>query len=145
MTKAKPGSNRSPRPIDAHVGSRVRVRRGLMSMSQTDLGEALGISFQQIQKYEKGMNRIGASRLQQIADVLQVPVAWFFEGQREVDEETRVRPADLVLTSFMADRFAPRLMRVFPGLRLEVKKVLLDLMETVKDADARAKRGRGRA
>jgi transcriptional regulator with XRE-family HTH domain len=72
-------SKKSPNPIDIHVGSRVRLRRMMLSMSQEKLGEHLGITFQQIQKYEKGTNRIGASRLQAIARVLNVPVAFFFE------------------------------------------------------------------
>lgn len=72
-------SKKQPNPIDIHVGSRVRLRRMMLSMSQEKLGEQLGITFQQIQKYEKGTNRIGASRLQHIARVLQVPVAFFFE------------------------------------------------------------------
>lgn len=71
---------KSPNPIDKHVGSRVRMRRMMLSMSQEKLGEAIGLTFQQIQKYEKGTNRIGSSRLQQIADVLQVTVSFFFEG-----------------------------------------------------------------
>ena len=69
-----------PNPIDKHVGSRVRMRRMMLSMSQEKLGDALGLTFQQVQKYEKGTNRIGASRLQQIAHILQVPVSFFFEG-----------------------------------------------------------------
>jgi DNA-binding XRE family transcriptional regulator len=64
-------------PIDKHVGSQVRMRRMMLSMSQTKLGNALDLTFQQVQKYEKGTNRIGASRLQQISDILQVPVAFF--------------------------------------------------------------------
>ncbi|TCT06246.1 helix-turn-helix domain-containing protein [Aquabacter spiritensis] len=71
---------KAPNPIDKHVGSRVRMRRMMVGMSQEKLGESLGITFQQIQKYEKGTNRIGASRLQQISVVLAVPVAFFFEG-----------------------------------------------------------------
>ena len=71
---------KAPNPIDKHVGSRVRMRRMMIGMSQEKLGEKLGITFQQIQKYEKGTNRIGASRLQQIATVLSVPVSFFFEG-----------------------------------------------------------------
>ena len=70
---------KKPNPIDTHVGSRVRLRRTMMSMSQEKLGDALGITFQQIQKYEKGTNRIGASRMQQIAETLKVPVSFFFE------------------------------------------------------------------
>jgi transcriptional regulator with XRE-family HTH domain len=68
-----------PDPIDIHVGSRVRLRRTMQGMSQEKLGDSLGITFQQIQKYEKGANRIGASRLQNIAVVLNTPVAFFFE------------------------------------------------------------------
>ena len=71
---------KKPNPIDIHVGSRVRLRRMMTNMSQEKLGEHLGITFQQIQKYEKGTNRIGASRLQSISSVLQVPVSFFFDG-----------------------------------------------------------------
>jgi transcriptional regulator with XRE-family HTH domain len=67
-------------PTDKHVGTRVRMRRLMLAMSQTDLGDALGLTFQQVQKYEKGSNRISASRLQQISQILQVPVPFFFEG-----------------------------------------------------------------
>ena len=71
---------KAPNPIDQHVGSRVRMRRLMLAMSQEKLGDALGLTFQQVQKYEKGTNRIGASRLEQISHILQVPVAFFFEG-----------------------------------------------------------------
>jgi transcriptional regulator with XRE-family HTH domain len=73
-------AKKAPNPIDKHVGSRVRMRRMMLGMSQEKLGDALGLTFQQVQKYEKGTNRIGASRLQQISHILQVPVAFFFEG-----------------------------------------------------------------
>jgi transcriptional regulator with XRE-family HTH domain len=69
-----------PNPIDKHVGSRVRMRRMMLSMSQQKLADGLGLTFQQVQKYERGANRIGASRLQQISHLLQVPIAFFFEG-----------------------------------------------------------------
>jgi len=69
-----------PNPIDKHVGSRVRMKRILLGMSQEKLGDALGLTFQQVQKYEKGTNRIGASRLQDIAKTLQVPPSFFFDG-----------------------------------------------------------------
>jgi transcriptional regulator with XRE-family HTH domain len=72
-------NKKKPNPIDIHVGSRVRLRRTMLGMSQEKLGEALGITFQQIQKYEKGTNRVGASRLQNISTVLNVPVSFFFE------------------------------------------------------------------
>ncbi len=80
-------TKKAPNPIDKHVGSRVRMRRMMVGMSQEKLGESLGITFQQIQKYEKGTNRIGASRLQQISIVLGVPVAFFFEGAPTVGPE----------------------------------------------------------
>ena len=73
-------AKKAPNPTDKHVGSRVRMRRIMLNMSQEKLGDALGLTFQQVQKYEKGTNRIGASRLQQIAQILQVPVSFFFEG-----------------------------------------------------------------
>lgn len=68
-----------PSPIDVHVGTRVRLRRTLMGMSQEKLGEALGLTFQQVQKYERGVNRIGASRLFDLARVLDVPIGFFFD------------------------------------------------------------------
>lgn len=73
-------ARKPPNTVDIHVGSRVRLRRMLVGMSQEKLGESLGLTFQQVQKYEKGSNRIGASRLYQIAQVLGVPVQYFFEN-----------------------------------------------------------------
>ncbi len=91
--KAKPGrkAKRSiakdgPSPIDVHVGSRVRLRRTLLGMSQEKLGEAIGLTFQQVQKYERGMNRISASKLWKLSNVLDVPVSYFFDDL-EVDED----------------------------------------------------------
>jgi len=72
-------NKKQPNPIDIHVGGRIRLRRTMMGMSQEKLGEQLGITFQQVQKYEKGTNRVGASRLQNIAAILGVPVSFFFE------------------------------------------------------------------
>ena len=73
-------SGKKPHPVDIHVGSRVRMRRMLVGMSQEKLGERLGLTFQQVQKYEKGTNRIGASRLFEISRILDVPVSFFYEG-----------------------------------------------------------------
>lgn len=70
---------KKPNAIDVHVGSRIRMQRALKGMSQTTLAEGLGITFQQVQKYEKRTNRVGSSRLQAIANILGVPIAWFFE------------------------------------------------------------------
>src|SRR5262249_12215478 len=74
------GRKGGPNPTDQHVGSRVRMRRLMLAMSQQKLGAALGLSFQQVQKYERGATRIGASRLQKLSHILQVPVSFFFEG-----------------------------------------------------------------
>jgi transcriptional regulator with XRE-family HTH domain len=79
-------NKKKPNPIDIHVGSRVRLRRNMLGMSQEKLGEMLGITFQQIQKYEKGTNRVGASRLQAISTVMNVPVSYFFEDAPGQDE-----------------------------------------------------------
>ena len=80
----------SPDPVDIHVGARVRLRRTLLGMSQEKLGKALGLTFQQVQKYERGANRIGSSRLFQLSKILDVPVSFFFD---EMAPET-TRKAD---------------------------------------------------
>lgn len=72
-------SVRAPNPVDVHVGTRVRLRRTLLGMTQTGLGDAIGLTFQQVQKYERGVNRIGSSRLYDLARVLDVPVNFFFD------------------------------------------------------------------
>ncbi len=89
-----PKSHRSFKDVevDAHVGGRVRIRRTLLGMNQTQLGEALGVSFQQVQKYEKGANRISASRLYQTSRVLDVPVSYFFEDLPESGEAAQRLP-----------------------------------------------------
>ena len=71
---------RSPNPVDVHVGARVRLRRKILKMSQEKLGEQLGVTFQQVQKYERGANRVGASRLWKLSEVLDVPVGFFYDG-----------------------------------------------------------------
>lgn len=78
-------NKKKPNPTDIYVGSRIRLRRTMLGMSQESLGEQLGITFQQIQKYEKGTNRVGASRLQAISSILNVPVSFFFEDQPNQD------------------------------------------------------------
>jgi transcriptional regulator with XRE-family HTH domain len=78
-----------PNVIDKHVGSRVRMRRKMLGMSQEKLGDGLGLTFQQVQKYEKGTNRIGASRLQHISHILQVPVPFFFEDAPHLSGELK--------------------------------------------------------
>ena len=79
LVARKPKTRGGPNPVDIHVGSRVRLRRTLLGMSQEKLGDAVDLTFQQIQKYERGSNRIGSSRLFQFSNVLQVPVSFFFD------------------------------------------------------------------
>lgn len=88
MKPAKLHSSSNPDPVDIHVGGRVRLRRTLLSMSQEKLASALGITFQQVQKYENGTNRVGASRLFHIAKVLKVPVSFFFEGYNNMSDDS---------------------------------------------------------
>ena len=98
-------AKKAPNPIDKHVGSRVRMRRMMLAMSQEKLGDALGLTFQQVQKYEKGTNRIGASRLQQISHILQVPVAFFFEGAPNLQGQDGPRtdaPSPAYVSDFLA-------------------------------------------
>ncbi|MCA1490740.1 helix-turn-helix transcriptional regulator [Ensifer sp. NBAIM29] len=78
---------KTPHAIDVHVGSRIRLQRVLMGMSQSALAEGLGVTFQQVQKYEKGTNRVGSSRLQAIANILGVPIAFFFQQGPDVSAQ----------------------------------------------------------
>src|SRR6185295_1558053 len=102
--------SRRPNPIDVHVGSRVRFRRMLLGMSQERLGEKLGLTFQQIQKYEKGINRIGASRLFDLAQVLGVPVQFFYEEAPAAEAKQLIadgfaeRSADNSIVEFLRSR-----------------------------------------
>ncbi|MDN2566170.1 helix-turn-helix domain-containing protein [Aquibium sp. A9E412] len=96
-------NKKRPNPIDAHVGARIRLRRNMLGMSQEKLGEGLGITFQQIQKYEKGTNRVGASRLQAIASLLSTPVSFFFEGAPGHDGEEVTGMAEDSPTAYVVD------------------------------------------
>lgn len=117
---------KTPNPVDVHVGSRVRARRMMIGMSQEALGEKLDLSFQQVQKYEKGTNRIGSSRLWHIANILQVPVESFFEGLEYNGGETPIsEPVDahtLVLASKIR-KFTPRAEKLLLGLVGEIEGV----------------------
>ena len=107
---------KAPNPTDQHVGSRVRMRRKMLAMSQTKLGDALGLTFQQVQKYERGTNRIGASRLEQNSHVLQVPVAFFFEGAPDASVPRRPQGSALSIAQindFVSDSNGLRLIGAF--------------------------------
>lgn len=124
--------------IDVHIGGRVKLRRMMIGMSQEQLGEALGLTFQQVQKYEKGLNRIGAGRLYRIAQILDVPVSSFFEGLPETGEEggdeELSRMAELM--SFLGTLEGYQLSTAFS--RIEdgaTRRRIVDLVRTLAAAD----------
>jgi transcriptional regulator with XRE-family HTH domain len=124
-----------PNPIDRHVGSRVRMRRMLAGVSQEKLGEALGLTFQQVQKYEKGSNRISASRLQQIAKMLDVPVAFFFEGAPTGDMPTggfSDAASSAYVPDFMGSSEGVQLTKAFARIKDgKVRRRIIDLVEAL--------------
>ncbi|MEM1265466.1 MAG: helix-turn-helix transcriptional regulator [Pseudomonadota bacterium] len=118
-------------PVDVHVGKRIRHRRWMLGMTQQQLGEAVGIKFQQIQKYETGMNRVSASRLWDIARVLDVPVSFFFEGldaEYEADAVAAQPAGDL-----LADKEALELVRSYYAIPEEQRRKLFDLARVLSD------------
>ncbi|MBA8851630.1 transcriptional regulator with XRE-family HTH domain [Ochrobactrum intermedium] len=132
-------NKKKPNPIDVHVGSRIRLRRNMLGFSQEKLGENLGITFQQIQKYEKGTNRVGASRLQAISAILNVPVSFFFEdapgssnqaGFAEDNEATYV-------VDFLNSNEGVQLTRAFTKISdPKVRRKIIDLVKSLAaDAD----------
>lgn len=118
-------------PVDVHVGKRVRHRRWLIGMTQQQLAEKVGIKFQQIQKYETGANRISASRLWDIADALDVPVSFFFEGLEDetaASEDAGKMPADL-----LGDKEALDLVRSYYAIPENQRKRLFELARVLSD------------
>ena len=128
---------KTPNPIDVHVGSRIRLRRNMISMSQEKLGEALGITFQQIQKYEKGTNRVGASRLQQISKVLGVPVAFFFEdapGESPEGAGMSEASSTSYVVDFLSSSEGLQLNRAFTRISdPKVRRKIIELVRTLAD------------
>ena len=120
-----------PNPVDVHVGGRVRMRRMLVGMSQEKLGEALGLTFQQVQKYEKGANRIGASRLYQIGSVLGVPIEYFFDGL-EQDSHVGAAFSGGLQTEFLSTAEGIQLNSAFFAISdPQLRKRILDLLKTL--------------
>jgi transcriptional regulator with XRE-family HTH domain len=115
-------------PVDAHVGKRIRHRRWMIGMTQQQLADKVGIKFQQIQKYETGMNRVSASRLWDIADTLGVNIAFFFEGLAEGDIP-KTAGADM-----MADKEALELVRSYYAIPEAQRRRLFDLARVLSDA-----------
>jgi len=122
-------------PVDKYVGKRVRQRRWMVGFSQQQLGEAVGIKFQQIQKYETGMNRISASRLWDIAETLGVPVTFFFDGYDEVSIETSAAEAKASgRGDLLADKEALELVRSYYAIPENQRRKLFDLARVLSDA-----------
>jgi transcriptional regulator with XRE-family HTH domain len=124
---------KTPKPVDMHVGSRVRMRRLMLRISQEELADALDLSFQQVQKYEKGMNRIGASRLEHISRFLQVPVAFFFEGASGASATSKEDARSLVLMDdFVSSPEGLRLVQSFTQIEdADVRRRIVDLVQAI--------------
>ena len=137
-------AKKAPNPIDKHVGSRVRMRRMMLSMSQEKLGDALGLTFQQVQKYEKGTNRIGASRLQQIAQILQVPVSFFFDGAPHLPGVARhdgmaEAPSPAYVSDFLATSDGLALTKAFMRITdSKLRRRIVDLVEQIATSEKRS-------
>ena len=137
-----------PSPIDVHVGSRIRLRRTLMGMSQERLGESLGLTFQQVQKYERGVNRVGASRLFDLSRVLDVPISFFFDDMPESLASTYGGPMNRRSTGFSEtpDSFADDALNRRETLELvrayyritepAVRKRVFDLIKSMGPSEA---------
>jgi transcriptional regulator with XRE-family HTH domain len=135
--------SRRPNPIDVHVGGRVRFRRMLLGMSQEKLGEKLGLTFQQIQKYEKGINRIGASRLFDLAQVLGVSVQFFYEEAPASADGSRVltagfgeKPAEGSIVEFLRSRDGLELNKAFVRISdVKARRAIVDLVRSLANDD----------
>ena len=120
-------------PVDVHVGKRVRHRRWMVGMTQQQLGDIVGIKFQQIQKYETGMNRISASRLWDIAQALGVSISFFFEGFDEEEKVAEAAVADVQRGDLLADKEALELVRSYYAIPEAQRRRLFDLARVLSD------------
>ena len=129
-------NKKKPNPIDVHVGSRIRLRRNMLGLSQEKLGESLGITFQQIQKYEKGTNRVGAIRLQAISSILTVPVSFFFEDAPGSSATTPAGFAEdneaTYVVDFLNSNEGVQLTRAFTKISdPKVRRKIIDLVKSL--------------
>ncbi len=132
MSEGAAQSGKRPNPTDVYVGSRVRMRRKMLGLSQEKLGEKLGITFQQIQKYEKGTNRVGASRLQAMATALEVPVAYFFPDAVAGGAEGMQEEGAAFMMDFLSTTEGLELSRAFVRIRdAKVRRKILELVRAL--------------
>ena len=123
---------KTPNPVDRHTGSRVRMRRLMLGMSQTKLAEKIGLTFQQVQKYEKGTNRMGSSRLQQMANILKVPVTFFFEGAPGQLRLDGTAPSPAYVSDFLATTDGLTLTEAFMRIKdAELRRAIVHLVEDI--------------
>ena len=115
--------NRNPKTVDLHVGARIRLRRRQLHMSQSDLSAALGLTFQQVQKYERGTNRVSASKLYDVAMTLGVGVSWFFEGLDETADPKA--PPEHSFHALVGCSYGPELAELFPELDAEARSAVI--------------------
>ncbi len=121
-----------PNPTDRYVGSRVRMRRMMLGMSQGKLADALDLTFQQVQKYEKGANRIGASRLHHLASILQVPVAFFFEGGPDQSKTNDDDSSLTCVSEFLATSDGLALTKAFMQIKdLKLRRSIVDAVNEI--------------
>lgn len=123
-------------PVDVHVGKRIRHRRWMVGRTQQQLAETVGIKFQQIQKYETGMNRVSASRLWDIGEALDVPVSYFFEGMGHEEEAAATVTGEALPGDLLADREALELVRSYYAIPENQRRRLFDLARVLSDAAA---------
>jgi transcriptional regulator with XRE-family HTH domain len=125
-------SKKQPDPVDKHVGARLRMRRLMLHMSQTKLADAIGLTFQQVQKYEKGVNRMGSSRLQQVANILQVPVTFFFEGAPGQAKGDGKGPSAAYVSEFLATSDGLALIRAFTRIKsVKLRRNIVNVVEEI--------------
>ncbi len=121
----------TPHPVDVHVGARIRLRRKMRGASQAQLGEALGLTFQQLQKYERGTNRISASRLHDLSVYLETPVAWFFEGLARPEADDESARLLVQLEAMLATPDGADLVAVLPRLPSRQRRQVLALVHSL--------------
>ena len=125
-----------PHPVDKHVGMRLRLRRLELKLSQKQLGEALDLSFQQVQKYEKGNNRISASKLFEIAGILEVPTVYFFEGLSHESGLSEESDANLDSLSLTETREGLRIVKAFSKVKdPKIRRTIIHLVEKIADSE----------
>jgi len=137
MAKASMNGGRRTTAVDYHVGLKIRARRNLLGLSQTELADAAGITFQQVQKYERGANRVGAGRLMQFSEALGVPPAYFFEGAptagKKASAPSEGELSEDTIVSFLGTREGAALVRAFIAIKQKpIRQTAIAFLETLK-------------